>query len=133
MAAEKITWNGETHTWAEWAKIVKIHDSTLRRRYKRGLPMEAVLKGPRVRPKRKKPKKAAPGDPQETGTLCWECAHADKGNLSDCPWARDYIPVPGWSATETVLKGGSSRLDRPDLQRKLQSYFVTECPLFRRG
>lgn len=60
-------------------------------------------------------------------TLCWGCANADKGNISVCPWVREFQPVDGWTAKERKLSlnrmvGGVTVKDT--------SYEITECPLF---
>ena len=39
-----ITYNGETHTIAEWSEIVGVNRNTLKGRIRKGLPIEEVLK-----------------------------------------------------------------------------------------
>lgn len=56
-------------------------------------------------------------------TLCWSCAKAGGGNVSECPWAREFKPVEGWTATETHLRNGEH-------SKPYTSYRVTACPLF---
>ena len=59
--------------------------------------------------------------------ICIDCKKACGG----CPWSAidpetdrpAFKPVPGWSATETVLYNGSS------VER---TYHITACPLFER-
>lgn len=50
-------------------------------------------------------------------TLCWSCAKAGGGNVSECPWAREFKPVDGWNAI---------------YNDELDSYAVISCPLFER-
>ena len=57
-------------------------------------------------------------------TLCWSCAKACGG----CSWSDGtFTPVPGWTATETRLK---EQHGSRDADRSIQSFHVTECPLF---
>ncbi len=48
-------------------------------------------------------------------TLCWHCARA----IKKCPWNRRFKPVEGWDAVPTDLN-------------RTPSYFVRDCPLFKR-
>jgi transcriptional regulator NrdR family protein len=52
-------------------------------------------------------------------SLCWDCSRA----TGFCPWSRDFEPVKGWEAEETILKtfNGTEK-----------SYEVHKCPLFER-
>lgn len=49
---------------------------------------------------------------QYAHTLCWDCKNS---TTYGCDWAREFIPVDGWEATET--KNG---------------YLITNCPEFVR-
>ena len=49
---------------------------------------------------------------QYAHTLCWDCKNS---TTYGCDWAREFIPVKGWEATET--KNG---------------YLITNCPEFVR-
>lgn len=40
----KITWNGETHTIKEWAKILNIPHNTIAGKYRRGITMDEISK-----------------------------------------------------------------------------------------
>lgn len=51
-------------------------------------------------------------------TLCWSC---QKACGSKCSWSRNFTPVEGWDAEETIVNAG-------DLL--LQSYRVNACPEF---
>ena len=46
-------------------------------------------------------------------SLCWECARACP---KTCSWARDFIPVDGWTAELKRTGNG------------IESYLVRECP-----
>ena len=39
----KVTYNGETHTLAEWEKLTGIKQTKIRQRLKKGLPLEKVF------------------------------------------------------------------------------------------
>jgi hypothetical protein len=41
-----LTWNGETHTIAEWARILKRHRSSIRMRITLGWPVERIFTEP---------------------------------------------------------------------------------------
>lgn len=51
---------------------------------------------------------------------CADCKKAGYGNLSECPWERDFLPVPGWDAEPTLI--GSN----------LTSYAIKHCPLYEK-
>lgn len=51
-------------------------------------------------------------------TLCWSCENAVGGK---CPWSRNFTPVVGWDAEETLVHAGDVLL---------RSYCVRGCPLF---
>lgn len=55
-----------------------------------------------------------------TSTLCFECQKATDGN--ECPWVRDFTPVPGWWAHETRVAANSG----------YDSYHVVDCPLCKK-
>lgn len=58
-------------------------------------------------------------------TLCWDCAKAGYGNLSECPWERDFKPVDGWKAERFVRQHdyGHDKVES-------ETYCVISCPLF---
>jgi len=60
-------------------------------------------------------------------TLCWRCAHADKGGASECPWVRDFQPVDGWDADRLMM---NTHWEKGEA-KKTESYFVRACPLFQ--
>ena len=53
-------------------------------------------------------------------SLCWDCANSTNSEV--CPWARELTPVKGWDAKPYRL-GGVAPMD---------SYIVSDCPLFKR-
>ena len=53
--------------------------------------------------------------------LCWRC----KNFAGGCEWADRFEPVPGWTASMTILDQGGERLAR--------SYCIIECPKFEEG
>lgn len=61
--------------------------------------------------------------------ICFDCKKACGG----CSWSEldtktlrpKFEPVPGWTATETVINMGNSC-------SKVTSYHITACPLFER-
>ena len=63
------------------------------------------------------------------GTLCVGCRHAAKGYASPCPWAREFQPVPGWTAepTERSVTHGNRY---HTWTVKEASFCVQACPLF---
>ena len=63
---------------------------------------------------------------QEKESICWRCQHSTKGKFSPCPWAARFEPVDGWS----VVKRNYSLYKNE--KRKLPSYNVRKCPLFKR-
>ena len=71
--------------------------------------------------------------PNPTGkakhTLCWDCEKATGG--SDCPWANEFKPVPGWKATPTMVMVTTQTLKRAE--KLSSSFLVHDCPLFKRG
>lgn len=52
-------------------------------------------------------------------SLCWDCQNACSG----CDWSRSLEPIPGWTATPTVINHQSGPED---------SYIVWDCPMFKR-
>lgn len=62
-------------------------------------------------------------------TLCWDCKKATAG--SDCPWANEFKPVDGWTATPERLRVASQTQSRPAVYT--DSFTVHDCPLFERG
>lgn len=66
-------------------------------------------------------------------TICWTCKFCtgatlqnpnpkDNNKFFTCPWATQYQPVPGWSATQTKLKVAPTQT--------VDSYCVHECPYY---
>lgn len=66
--------------------------------------------------------------------LCWDCRKSDAS--SDCPWANNFKPVPGWNATPvirtflntTTVKGKVVRF-RKELTHTFE---IIDCPLFEK-
>lgn len=58
-------------------------------------------------------------------TLCWDCAKSGYGGASECPWERDFTPVPGWDAERSDVKPVHAN-------RNGESYCVKSCPLFEK-
>lgn len=56
-------------------------------------------------------------------TLCWGCKKACCG----CSWSKRFVPVKGWTATETVIIGGKNG------NEEIKSYRVIRCPEFEEG
>ena len=56
-------------------------------------------------------------------SLCWSCANSTNG--SKCPWARSFVPVAGWEAEKTQIKGNGKG------DKGYDSYNVKQCPLYR--
>lgn len=52
-------------------------------------------------------------------SLCWDC----QNSVCQCPWSKNFEPVPGWEATKRMIK------QSPGIFTK--SYFVKSCPLFQ--
>lgn len=57
--------------------------------------------------------------------LCWDCKKATGG----CSWSKNFIPVPGWTATPAVIKSTSGRNN----VMITETYSITACPEFERG
>lgn len=51
--------------------------------------------------------------------LCWDCANACGG----CRWSSEFKPVNGWTAKEVYVG---------QKDRGAYTYFITECPEFKR-
>lgn len=67
----------------------------------------------------------------ENLSLCWQCIHAVPDKCAHgCSWSRHFIPVEGWSAERTGLKGNDYYTDPPQLT---ESYKVISCPQFEEG
>lgn len=60
-------------------------------------------------------------------TICWECALSGYGNVSDCPWEREFKPVDGWTAerNDVLFSNGGRRYWS-------ESYCVKRCPLYKK-
>ena len=54
-------------------------------------------------------------------TLCWDCENATGG----CSWSKRFIPVEGWDAIPTRVN--------MTVGKKVDSYTVVSCPLFKKG
>lgn len=52
----------------------------------------------------------------KSSQLCWDCQRALP--LRGCPWADNFQPVEGWTATPKVLTGN------------VHTFAIRECPLF---
>lgn len=52
----------------------------------------------------------------KSSQLCWDCQRALP--LRGCPWADNFQPVEGWTATLKVLTGN------------VHTFAIRECPLF---
>lgn len=65
------------------------------------------------------------GSGYPVSTLCWHCKNSTNGIV--CPWARDYSPVPGWTAESTLVKCRGGDNNEPYFY---SSMCVTKCPLF---
>lgn len=64
--------------------------------------------------------------------LCWKCKKAD--GSGDCPWANKLQPVEGWKANKVIrtkLEAVGSKNNRFKYRRKIKSYEIIECPLFK--
>lgn len=59
-------------------------------------------------------------------TICWECALSGYGNVSDCPWEREFKPVDGWTAERNDIL-----INNGDLKYWSESYCVLRCPLYK--
>ena len=55
----------------------------------------------------------------KSAQLCWECDRATGG----CPWSSKGQAIKGWIAKKTLVLG--------DGGRKVPSYDITACPLFK--
>lgn len=62
----------------------------------------------------------------QKGTLCWTCRIPGTGG---CSWDKKLEPVPGWTATKTMLMVGK-RIGRKAGTRE-PSYCVHSCPLYQ--
>lgn len=51
---------------------------------------------------------------------CWLCKNACGG----CLWSSDFLPIEGWDAEVTIIKG---------LRGYISSYKINSCPNFIRG
>lgn len=55
-------------------------------------------------------------------SICWECKNSIN---SGCSWSREFKPVKGWEAKESLRKTASPNFSH--------SYTVLKCPEFIRG
>lgn len=60
-------------------------------------------------------------------TLCESCR---KATNSGCSWSREFKPVQGWDAQETVCGYQISRATEEEIKTPIQSYVVKHCPEF---
>lgn len=51
-----------------------------------------------------------------TTNICFDCKKAVGG----CSWSEKFEPVEGWKAEPSIIAG------------YIESYYITECPLFER-
>lgn len=54
----------------------------------------------------------------KANSLCWQCKRA----YGLCSWSDRFVPVEGWDAEPTIVKGGK--------EPEIQSYDIKKCPLF---
>lgn len=58
--------------------------------------------------------------------ICFDCKHAVPDNRGHgCEWSRKFEPVPGWTATPTVLRAGSCE--------SVRTWQISACPKFEKG
>lgn len=55
-------------------------------------------------------------------TICWRC----KNSTGRCCWSKEFKPVPGWNAQQTVIKNYTASGDIVFDS----SYVVKMCPMF---
>lgn len=55
----------------------------------------------------------------KANSLCWQCKRA----YGLCSWSDRFVPVKGWEAKPTIVKGSMK-------EPEIQSYDVKKCPLF---
>ncbi len=60
---------------------------------------------------------------QNKETLCWECKNA----CGKCSWSKNFVPVKGWEALPTKIKGSF------ESETVIDSFLVINCPEFIRG
>lgn len=55
--------------------------------------------------------------------ICFDCQNAvpNEETGRGCPWSEHFEPVPGWTATETVVNKNWN---------SAPTYSITACPLF---
>ena len=90
-----------------------ISERTIRRRLTMGIPIEQAATIPARQMDCYRNKRS----------LCWYCANSTNG--SKCPWARSFVPVAGWEAEKTQIKGNGKGA------KGYASYNVRKCPLYR--
>ena len=100
-------------TLKELAAEYGVSARTLRRRMAGGMPLEQAVTAPARQMDRYKASRS----------LCWYCANSTNG--SKCPWARSFVPVAGWEAEKTQIKGNGKGA------KGYVSYNVRKCPLYR--
>ena len=110
---KKYRYHGRRVTLKELAAECDVSARTLRRRLANGLSLEAAVTAPAGSTDRYKDKRS----------LCWSCANSTNG--SKCPWARSFVPVAGWEAEKTQIKGNGKGA------KGYESYNVKKCPLYR--
>lgn len=110
---KKYWYQGRRATLKELAAECDVSARTLRRRLANGLSLEAAVTAPAGSTDRYKDKRS----------LCWSCANSTNG--SKCPWVRSFVPVAGWEAEKTQIKGNGKGA------KGYESYNVKKCPLYR--
>lgn len=63
-------------------------------------------------------------------TLCEYCRHSEDGNVSICPWAARFEPVPDWVAIPTTLYS-NYKVNGRTVRREIKSYCVLACPIYQ--
>ena len=110
---KKYWYQGRRATLKELAAEYGVSEGTIRYRMALGLSLEDAAKIPANQMDRYKARRS----------LCWYCANSTNG--SKCPWARSFVPVAGWEAEKTQIKGNGKGA------KGYVSYNVRKCPLYR--
>jgi len=64
-------------------------------------------------------------------TLCFSCRHSTN-KFNACSWASRLEPVENWDAIKHDIIG-QKMINRVMIDKKIESYFVVDCPVFERG
>ena len=70
------------------------------------------------------------GKSEPEKTICWDCENAvpSRDGSKGCPWSVEGKPIQGWTAKrKDVLVIVCGR------RRKIESYRVKKCPMFKKG